>query len=264
MAKGGCPDTGMIVQVYEIQTPGEAQHMIDLGVDHVGSVLLGEQGWRLPELRSTIERIQGAGRKSSLIPLFPSVETISAAIDYYRPDIVHFCETLPIKTDADDALEKVLKRQRAIRERFPQIALMRSIPIGCPGQGEIIPSLALSAAFEPLSDWFLTDTLLGAGNGFSNDQQPVNGYVGITGRTCDWAIAAELVRQSAIPVILAGGIGPDNVESAIFQVRPAGVDSCTLTNKTDNDGNARRFQKDPTKVNTLVQRARRAFNQILI
>ena len=28
-----------IVQVYEIQTPEEAQAMIEIGVDHVGSVI---------------------------------------------------------------------------------------------------------------------------------------------------------------------------------------------------------------------------------
>ena len=254
----------MIVQVYEIQTPREAENMIQLGVDHVGSVLLTEKGWKNTQLRCAVELIQTAGRKSSLIPLFGSVETISRVIDYYHPDIIHFCEVLPKNINAGGTLEELLKRQQAIRDRFPQVGLMRSIPIGGSGQGEFFPSLALAAAFEPLSDWFLTDTLLGADNVFANDRQPVNGYVGITGKRCDWTIAAELVRNSKIPVILAGGIGPDNVESAICQVKPAGVDSCTLTNATDSNGNAKRFQKDLDKVSSLVQRSRRAFNQILM
>jgi len=34
------PQMHMIVQIYEIQTPSEAEAMIHLGVDHIGSVIL--------------------------------------------------------------------------------------------------------------------------------------------------------------------------------------------------------------------------------
>ena len=63
----------------------------------------------------------------------------------------------------------------------------------------------------------------------SNDQ-PVEGFVGITGKTCDWIAARRLVESSRIPVILAGGLSPENVYEGILAIRPAGVDSCTLTN----------------------------------
>ena len=32
----------MIIQIYEIQTPSEAERCIELGVDHIGSVILSE------------------------------------------------------------------------------------------------------------------------------------------------------------------------------------------------------------------------------
>ena len=45
---------------------------------------------------------------------------------------------------------------------------------------------------------------------------------GGTGTTCDWSRAAELARRR--PILLAGGITPDNVRAAIEAVRPAGID----------------------------------------
>ena len=50
--------------------------------------------------------------------------------------------------------------------------------------------------------------------------------IGGTGIPHDWNISAEIVAGSAIPVILAGGLTPENVREAIFQARPAGVDVC--------------------------------------
>jgi phosphoribosylanthranilate isomerase len=255
----------MIVQIYEIQTTREAETMVELGVDHVGSVLLSADHCRDNELKNTVRRVQAAGRKSSLIPLLDQIDAVSQAMDFYRPDIVHLCETLPAEALTDnigdnDETEKIIKRQRTLKERFPEMAFMRSIPIGRKGQGDVIPSLAYGTLFEPWSDWFLTDTLLSHQHMATDQDQPVEGYVGITGLTCDWEIAAELVRQSKIPVILAGGIGPENVAQGIRSVCPAGVDSCTLTNAVDGSGKARRFQKDPAKVKMMIQNARKAID----
>ncbi|MEL6677073.1 MAG: phosphoribosylanthranilate isomerase [Pseudomonadota bacterium] len=51
--------------------------------------------------------------------------------------------------------------------------------------------------------------------------------VGVTGRTHDWAISAEIVARADRPVWLAGGLTPDNVARAIAVVRPYGVDVCS-------------------------------------
>jgi phosphoribosylanthranilate isomerase len=45
---------------------------------------------------------------------------------------------------------------------------------------------------------------------------------GGTGHTADWSIATRLARQ--YPILLAGGLTPENVAEAIRQVRPWGVD----------------------------------------
>lgn len=47
---------------------------------------------------------------------------------------------------------------------------------------------------------------------------------GGTGKTFDWADAADIVAQSSGQVVLAGGLQPENVVEAITTVRPYGVD----------------------------------------
>ena len=248
----------MIVQIYEIQNPADAEQMVAQGVDHIGSVLLSSVDWKDTAIKKTVDIVQSAGRKSSLIPLFTDVDLIARAVDYYQPDIIHFCETLPTKATDHHALDTIVARQKSIRSRYAGLEIMRSIPIASAGRGYRVASLEMAAVFEPFSDWFLTDTLLLNGNQDNDQDQPVAGYVGITGQTCDWIVASELVSQSNIPVILAGGIGPHNAAAGIDQVRPAGVDSCTRTNTADQDGQPIRFKKDIEKVRALVASARNA------
>jgi phosphoribosylanthranilate isomerase len=45
---------------------------------------------------------------------------------------------------------------------------------------------------------------------------------GGTGHVADWSIATKLAQQ--YPILLAGGLTPDNVVEAIRQVKPWGVD----------------------------------------
>lgn len=53
---------------------------------------------------------------------------------------------------------------------------------------------------------------------------PSEAAYGGTGKTVDWAWAADFVAACPIPVVLAGGLNPENVASAIEQVRPYSVD----------------------------------------
>lgn len=47
---------------------------------------------------------------------------------------------------------------------------------------------------------------------------------GGTGETFDWSIAIEAKKVLSRPIILAGGLKPENVARAVKQVRPWGVD----------------------------------------
>jgi phosphoribosylanthranilate isomerase len=240
----------VIVQIYEIQTPHEAEKCIELGVDHIGSVLADSVEWRKAPITELIQLSHQTKTRNSLIPLFNTEDILYRALDFYRPDYVHFCDSLTDSESKSLDLERVIDFQARLKDRFPEIALMRSIPIPRPGTSPHFPTLDIAARLEPVTDIFLTDTWIG--------KEPVKGYIGITGKPCDWEIAEKLVTQSAIPVILAGGLAPDNVYEALLKAKPAGADSCTGTNAVSRRGKPIRFKKDFSKVEQFIHEVRRA------
>ena len=242
----------MIVQIYEIQTPDEAALMADCGVDHIGGVILSSDDWKIPALSASVRVIREAGRKSSIIPLFAEPDAVFRVIEHYTPDIFHFCDSMNHGSSVDTtAVAAAIRLQKGVKQRFPSIGVMRSIPIAPPGLGAHVPTLELGRSLEEFSDCFLTDTLLVGG-----EAQPVTGHIGITGKVCDWAVARDLVAQSPLPVILAGGLSPENVSDGLAFTRPAGADTCTATNLLDASGKPIRFRKDPEKVRRFVEACR--------
>jgi phosphoribosylanthranilate isomerase len=61
------------------------------------------------------------------------------------------------------------------------------------------------------------------------------------GKTFDWSLLSEMKR----PYLLAGGLGPENVEEAIQEIRPYGVDVST---GIETDG-----IKDPEKMRKFAE-----------
>ena len=105
-------------------------------------------------------------------------------------------------------------------------------------------SIAESASFKsPLWDAIILDSL-----------DPRTGRKGATGLTHDWSLSAQIVKTAALPVILAGGLNPDNVAEAIRRVQPHGVDA--HTGLEDNDG-TRNFEK----IKAFAQAALKAFKK---
>ncbi len=74
------------------------------------------------------------------------------------------------------------------------------------------------------------------------------GSNGGTGKTFDWKLAEEY-RSLGFPLILAGGLNPDNIETAIRTVQPDGVD---LSSGVEREPGL----KDSTKIEMLMEKIR--------
>ncbi len=85
-------------------------------------------------------------------------------------------------------------------------------------------------------------------SGYLLDSYSEKGYGG-TGEAFDWSLARSAVALK--PVLLAGGLTPENVGRAIAEVRPYGVDVSSGVERAPGS-------KDPRKLRRFLQAVRRA------
>ncbi len=78
----------------------------------------------------------------------------------------------------------------------------------------------------------------------------VDGALGGSGQSFDWALVSELARQRKL--VLAGGLRPENVAEAVHAVRPFGVDVASGVEGADPR------RKDAQRIASFVALARAA------
>jgi phosphoribosylanthranilate isomerase len=217
-----------IIQVAGVRDWAEAEMLLREGVRCLGFPL------RLAVHKEDLSEAQAA----ALIRRLPR-EIDSVLITYLNraKDVAEFAEFLgvnAVQLHGDIAVAEFAR----LRQLRPGLALIKSLVVR-PGN---LPELQRAAEeFTPWADAFITDTF-----------DPATGACGATGKTHDWNISRELVQSSQRPVILAGGLTPENVAESIAAVRPAGVD--THTGVEDATG-----AKDPLLVRQFVKLAQAGF-----
>ena len=152
-------------------------------------------------------------------------------------EIIAFCDKLGatiVQLHGPVALAEL----RKIKKKRPDIKVIKSLVVREDNRPQLYQDIE---TFGNVVDAFITDTF-----------DPESGASGATGKTHDWTVSRELVEHSPKPVILAGGLTPDNVYDAILTVRPDGVDAHTGVESSDG-------RKDVEKVRRFVAEARRAF-----
>src|SRR5207248_8984222 len=81
---------------------------------------------------------------------------------------------------------------------------------------------------------------------------------GGTGTSFDWTrLSGDVRRRVGRPIVLSGGLDPDNVEQAIRAVKPWGVDVSSGVEARDADGRTRRGVKDAVRIAAFMQGVRK-------
>ena len=216
----------MLTQIYEVSTPEEARLISEIGVDHVGVLVgNGEFPRELP-VEAATKVAAGIIPPSKFSALFVTadISLIEQWARQLQPAILHL-GAAPELLSTDDLA--------TLKAKLPGMLIMRSIPV----IGEV--SIDSARSYEGVVDFLLLDSHR------ASDRQ-----IGALGITHDWNISRRIVDLVRTTVILAGGLGPENVADAIRAVRPAVVDSKT---KTDQDGS---HAKDLRRVQAFVEAAR--------
>ena len=113
----------------------------------------------------------------------------------------------------------------------------------CRGLGRVIKVFRVNDK----SDLAVLDDYMDVAGMFHLDTR-VEGKPGGTGRTFDWSIAVE-AKKWGTPIILSGGLTPENVAEAVAEVVPYAVDVSGGVESAPG-------VKDPEKVQEFVKRAK--------
>jgi phosphoribosylanthranilate isomerase len=224
----------MLVQIYEVTTIEEARALGNFGVDHIG-VLVGNGSFprerTIEQARSIFSAIPSTSKASALV-LSSDLRFIERVFFELRPALLHLGASTDLLTPSSVA---------DIKMQLGPVKVMRSIPV----MDEA--SISIAKSYDGIADMLLLDS-----------HRPGDAQIGALGITHSWEIDRRIVESVHIPVIVAGGLGPDNVIDAIKVAMPAGVDSKTKTDKEDGS-----HTKDLHKVQQFARRAKSLKVQII-
>lgn len=220
-----------LIQVAGIINQAEADMIVQEGADWLGFAL------RLPAKNEDLSETDAAAIIKAIQP-----EHKGVIITYLTQadEIKTFCAEMGVGAIQLHG-DVVPAELRKLRDIAPDLYVLKSLVVKADNLQELAKIVEDSAEWV---DMFITDSF-----------NPANGAKGATGLVHDWGISSELVRISPRPLMLAGGLNPENVADAIEKVRPAAVDAHTGL----EDANGR---KDRLKVRKFVEESRNAFTRI--
>ncbi|MCB5940015.1 phosphoribosylanthranilate isomerase [bacterium 210820-DFI.6.52] len=204
----------MIKQIYPIVSLTEANACLKAGVTVLGLNPVAHPRGSVGEITYARAQqiIDGVGDRCKVvvIALENDPQIILEKARLLQPDILHisgdqFC--------ADRELVAACKRE------LPFMKIMQAVQV------TDVTAIERAKAFGRFVDYLILDTGSSSNKG-----------IGASGCTHDWNISRQIVDSCGVPVVLAGGLGCDNVQQAICKVRPWGVDSMTKTNCLCPDG----------------------------
>lgn len=214
----------MKVKVCGIRSIEDAKYTIECGADAIG-LLVGQRhtanDFITPDQAKEIVSQMPAFSSSVLVTHLTDAQEIS--------DLAKYTGVSTIQLHGGTGIEEA----KYVKEQLPYIKLVQCLHVTGP------ESIEEGKAILPYIDAVLLDTC-----------NVATGQVGGTGLTHDWNISKRIVQEYDKPIILAGGLNPDNVAEAIRAVRPYGVDANSGTKNAEG-------LKDYNKIKAFVANAKR-------
>ncbi len=222
------PLQGGLIHIAGVVDRAEAEMLIDCGATHLGFPLV--LGYHQEDL--TAEAAAAIVEEFGASAEFFLITYLKRAVD-----ILALCNRLNVRCvqlHDEIASDEIAK----LRDEAPWLKVIKSIIVRTDGVMAFERDIEI---YSPFVDAFITDT-----------HDPMTGAIGATGKTHDWEISRQIVEVSQHPVVLAGGLNPENVADAIHYVRPAGIDVHTGIERADG-------RKDREMTLRFVEEAQRGF-----
>jgi phosphoribosylanthranilate isomerase len=225
------PTQKRIIQIAGIIDEDEAKMVLDAGATHLGFPfrLDFNQEDLTEEYAAQIINNLKISDEAVLITYLDKSDEIIKLADYLG------CKTVQLHGPIS------LRELEKLRNDAPQLGIWKSLVVKNDNADELTN---LVRSMENLVDAFITDTF-----------NPETGASGATGKTHDWRVSKKITELSKKPVIIAGGLNPDNVFDAIIQIKTFGVDVHTGIENPDG-------RKDKAKVKAFIDEANRGFRMI--
>lgn len=213
----------MKVKTCGIKRIEDALKAVEFGADAIG-LLVGQRHTS----NDFVDKEQAKSIVSALPPFCSSVLVTHLEDTGEIISLAQFTGVTTIQLHGDSTPEDALH----IKKELPYIKLTKALHVINRN------SIELGRNYSNTVDAILLDTV-----------NADTGQVGGTGITHDWNLSREIVETYDTPVILAGGLGPDNVKQAVTVVKPFGVDANSSTKGKDGF-------KDYSKLEAFVRNAK--------
>ena len=192
----------------------DAQLAVSVGADALGFIF------------ALSPRLVNAEQVRSITDQIPDIERIGLFVNETPDDVEEIFERAGltgVQLHGDESPEEVFEIGRRLRSHSANLRIIKTIRF-TPAIGE-----ELARFSDPtLVNAILIDT-------FSPHAR------GGTGVTFDWEDGREKIRHAPMPIIVAGGLNPQNVQQALAMLNPWGVDATSGLESTPG-------KKDSNKV----------------
>ena len=210
------------IKICGITRAEDADAAVEAGADALGLVFYPPSP-RAVDVAQAVDAVGNVPAFVSVTALFvnPTVEEVQRVLDSVRIDLIQF------HGDEDDDFCRQFKRPYIKALRVRQASDVVASCMRFPGALAI-----LLDSYKP-------------------------GVPGGTGETFDWSLIPETPTK---PIILAGGLEPDNVVSAITQIRPFAVDISGGVEASKGIKDHRKIEEFVNEVYRVDQHYREASN----